>query len=193
MKEGGVMLNKTYRFAVPFVMVLLVLGLTLPACTCQKLETETPPTPPSQPGALTFEAAEYTNADYGFSVKYPKDWTQQQNTPGIVFLASPAKRAPALSVGIQDGATFAEALTAGLALQGSDIKIQTERPTTLSDGTPATEAVVKWKVQNLGADTFALGVQKGGKWIIVAVTTVSLLAKYDETLFSEITHTLQFK
>jgi hypothetical protein len=53
--------------------------------------------------------------------------------------------------------------------------------------------VVKWKVQNFGADTFALGVKKGDKWIIVAITTVSLLAKYDEALFSEVAHTLQFK
>jgi hypothetical protein len=36
-------------------------------------------------------------------------------------------------------------------------------------------------------------VQKDGKWIIVAITTASLLAKYDEALFSEIAHTLQFK
>jgi hypothetical protein len=185
------MLNKIYRFVVPFILVLLVLGLTLPACTCQK-QTETPPTP-SAAGTLTFEAAEYTNTDYGFSVKYPKDWVQQQNIQGIVLLVSPAKRAPALSVAIQDQATFADALTANMTLQGSNINITTERSTTLADGTPATEAIIKWKVQNLGADTFALGVQKDGKWIIVAVTTVSLLAKYDEALFSEIVHTLQFK
>jgi hypothetical protein len=127
-------------------------------------------------------------------VKYPKEWVQQSSTePTTVFMAAAAKRAPALSISIQDGATFAEALTATLTLAGSDIKIVTERPTTLADGTPATEAIVKWKVQNFGADTFALGIQKDSKWIIVAVTTVSLLAKYDEALFSEITHTLQFK
>jgi len=191
------MLNKTYRFMVPFIFMLLILGLTLPACTCQKpAETENPPTPPAQQagGALTFEAAEYVNTDYGFSVKYPKEWVQQSSTePTTVFMAAAAKRAPALSISIQDGATFAEALTATLTLAGSDIKIVTERPTTLADGTPATEAIVKWKVQNFGADTFALGVQKDSKWITVAVTTVSLLAKYDEALFSEITHTLQFK
>lgn len=191
------MLNKRYRFVVPLIMVMLILGLTLPACTCQKpTGTETPPTPPTPPagGALTFEAAEYVNTDYGFSVKYPKDWVQQPNTePTIVFLVSPAKKVPALSISIQDEATFNEALTAGLALQGSDINITTERSTTLADGTPASEAVVKWKARGLSADTFALGVQKDGKWIIVAVTTASLLAKYDEALFSEIVHTLQFK
>jgi hypothetical protein len=191
------MVNKTHRFVMPFILVLLILGLTLPACTCQKpTQTENPPIPPAQQagGALTFEAAEYVNTDYGFSVKYPKEWVQQPSTePSTLFLAAAAKRVPALSISVQDSATFAEALTATLTLAGSDIKIVTERPTTLADGTPASEAVVNWKTQNLGANTFALGVQKDTKWIIVAVTTVSLLAKYDEALFSEIVHTLQFK
>ena len=195
--RGGAMLNKAHKFVVPFIVMLLILGLTLPACTCQKpAETENPPTLPEQQagGALTFEAAEYVNTDYGFSVKYPKEWVQQSSEePTTLFLAAAAKRVPAISISVQDSATFAEALTATLALAGSDIKIVTERSTTLADGTPATEAVVKWKTQNLGADTFALGLQKDGKWIIVAVTTVSLLAKYNEALFSEIAHTLQFK
>jgi hypothetical protein len=187
--KGGVLLNKTFKFLVPLIAVLLIVGLTLPACTSQKPAETTPTTG----GALSFVAAEYVNTDYGFSVKYPKDWVQQQNTPGIVFLASPAKRVPALSVAIQSEATFADALKANMALNGSDINITTQRSTTLADGTPAFEAVVKWKTQGLGANTFALGVQKDGNWIIVAITTVSLLAKYDETLFSEIVHTLQFK
>ena len=80
-----------------------------------------------------------------------------------------------------------------LSLAGSDINIVTERASNLADGKPATEAVVEWKVQNFGAETFALGVQKGGKWFIVYITTVSLLAKYNEPLFSEVVHTLQFK
>ena len=63
----------------------------------------------------------------------------------------------------------------------------------LANGKPATEAMVKWKVQNFGAETFALGVQKGDKWFIVYITTVPLLAKYNEPLFSEVAHTLQFK
>jgi len=92
-----------------------------------------------------------------------------------------------------DGATFAESLTAALSLAGSDINIATERASTLADGTPATEAMVKWKVQNFGAETFVLGVQKDDKWLIVYITTVPLLAKYNEALFSEVAHTLQFK
>jgi hypothetical protein len=182
-------LSKTFRLVVPLILVLLVLGITLPAC--QKT-TETA-TPPSAGGALTFEAAEYVNTDFGFSVKYPKEWMQQPNTPGIIFLASPTKRVPVVGVAIQDGATFSDALTTNMLMSGTDINITSQSPTTLADGTPASQAVVKWKAQKLGADTLALGVQKDGKWIIVSVTTVSLLAKYDEALFSEIVHTLQFK
>jgi len=189
------MLNKNYKFAVLFIAMLLVLGLTLPACTCQKpTGTEKPPAPPGEPAALSFEAAEYVNADPGFSVKYPKEWLQQPSEePTTVFYAAAEKRVPALSISVIGGATFAEALTASLSKAGSDIKIATERAATLADGTPASEAVVKWKVQGFGADTFVLGVKKGDKWVIVAITTVSLLAKYDEAKFSEIAHTLKFK
>ena len=154
------MLNKTWKLAAVFVVMLLVLGLTLPACTRQQA------TPPEQQaeGMLSFEAAEYVNADYGFSIQYPKEWLQQPSEePTTVFYAAAEKRVPALTISVMDGASFAEALTASLALAGSDINIVTERATTLADGTPASEAVVKWKVQNFGADTFALGVQKGDK------------------------------
>jgi hypothetical protein len=179
------MLNKTHRLAVPFIMAMLILGLTLPACTA----TETPPAG----GALSFEAAEYTNTEYGFSVKYPKDWQEIADAGSTtVFAAAASKRVPTISISILDSATFDEALAA-LTTAGSDVKIETKRSTTLADGTPASEAVLKWKVQNLSAQTFALGVQKDSKWIVVGVTTVPLLAKYDEALFSEIAHTLQFK
>ena len=191
------MLNKTHKFAVVSIVMLLVLALTLPACTCQQpTETEEPPTTPEQQeeGALSFEAAEYVNTEYGFSVQYPKEWQQQESEePTTVFRAASEKRVPTLSISVLDGATFAEALTAALSTAGSDIKIVAERPSTLADDTPVSEAEVKWKVQGLGADTFALGVQKDEKWIIVAITTVSLLSKYDKALFSEVAYTLQFE
>ena len=191
------MLDRTYKFGVVFIVMLLVLGLTLPACTCQQpTETGEPSTPAEQQaeGALSFEAAEYVNTEYGFSVKYPKEWLEQPSEdPTTVFYAASEKRVPALSISVMDEATFAEALTATLSLAGSDINIVTERASTLADDTPASEAIVKWKAQGFGADTFAIGVQKGDKWVIVAITTVSLLSKYNEALFSEVAHTVQFK
>jgi hypothetical protein len=190
------MLNKTYKFGVALIVMLLVLGLTLPACTCQQPTETEEPTPPEQQveGALSFEAAEYVNAEYGFSVKYPKEWLQKPSEePTTVFYAAAEKRVPALTISVLEGATFAEALTTVLSKAGSDINIVTEKETTLANSKPASEAVVKWKTQGFGADTFALGVQKGDKWIIVAITTVSLLSKYNEALFSEVAHTLQLK
>jgi hypothetical protein len=184
--------NRLHKFAVLFIVVLLVIGLTLPACTRQQ---PTPPVPEQQGDiGLSFEATEYMNTEYGFSVKYPKEWLQQPSEePTTVFYAASEKRVPALAISVMDGATFAQALTAALSLAGSDINIVTEGVSTLEDGTPATEAMVKWKVQNFGAETFALGVQKDGKWLMVYITTVPLLAKYNEALFSEVAHTLQLK
>ena len=51
-----------------------------------------------------------------------------------------------------------------------------------------------WKLDaGFPGDTFVLGVHKDGKWVLVAVTTVSMLVPYDEAQFSEIAHTLQFE
>jgi len=215
------MFEGKYKFAVLFISVLLVLGLTLSAPACQKPtvtegpsappgqqaetegtvasveqedETEGTSAPPEQRVALSFEAAEYTNAELGFAVKYPNEWLEQPiEEPTTVFYVAAAKRVPALSIYVLDGATFAEAVTAALSSSGSDIKIVTERATTLADGTPASEAVIKWKAEGFGVDTFALGVKKGEKWVIVAITTMFLQAKFDEAKFSEIAHTLEFK
>jgi hypothetical protein len=201
------MFDRKYKLAVLLITVLLVLGLTLSACTCQKLtEIEEPTTTPGEPAALSFEAAEYVNTDPAFSVKYPKEWLQQpREEPTTVFYAAAEKKVPALRISVLEGATFDEALTAVLSEVGSDIKIVTERETTLADGTPASEAVVKWETQGFGVDTFVLGVkksvkkgeqkgeQKDEKWVIVAITSMPLLAQYDEALFSEIAHTLEYK
>jgi|GEM_PF-463260 len=149
--------------------------------------------PPVAAGEVSFEAATYTNADYGFSVRYPANWAEQEATGTTVFYAADPNKVPALFIMVVEGATFADALTAGLdEAGGSDANIKSESETTLADGTPATEAVLKVKLQGFGADAFALGLLKEGKWVIVAVGTVGLLAKYDEPLFSEVVHTLQF-
>jgi hypothetical protein len=215
------MFDGKYKFAVLFIVMLLVLGLTLPACMGQKsteieepqasagqqdetegtvaaveqpAETEGTSAPPEQRVVLSFEAAEYVNTDHDFSVKYPEEWLEQPiEESTTVFYVAAAKRVPALSIYVLEGATFAEAVTAALSISGSDIRVKTERATTLADGTPASEGLVKWNTEGFGVNTFALGVKKGEKWVIVAITTMSLMAKFDEAKFSEIAHTLEFK
>jgi len=153
--------------------------------------------PPAE-GEVSFEAAEYTNADYGFSVRYPADWAESTalSSPTLVFVAAASAQVPLVLVDVAEGATFAEALTAALEGGGSsDIEIDSESETTLADGTPASQAVIKFKnpVAPMAIDAFSLGAMKDGKWVIVTVATVGLLAKYDDALFSEIAHTLQFE
>ncbi|MCX6008551.1 MAG: hypothetical protein NTW48_00645 [Chloroflexi bacterium] len=212
------MFDKKWKFAVLFIAILLVLGLTLPACTCQKpTETEKPPASPGQqaetegpsappeqqaetekPSALSFEAAEYTNAEFGFSVKYPKDWKEATaiSGPGILFVAQAPAQVPVLLVSVSEGATLVDALTAAVeGTGGSDVNIKSQSETTLSDGTKATQGTGKFKhpIAPMAIDAFVLGAMKDNKWIIVTVATVGLLAKYDEAKFSEIAHTLEFK
>jgi hypothetical protein len=202
------------KLAMLFLSIVLILGLTLPACACPpkaappptpQIPSAPPPQPPSPPpqppappapGKLSFEATEYTNAQYGFSVKYPKDWKDTPPTaPEIIYSAAASARVPVLTVALDKGATFADALTSVLvATGGKDVKSVSEKDTSLADGTKASQLVVKWTIkEGYPADTLGLGVKKDDKWVIVAVTTVSMLAPYNETLFSEIAHTLEFK
>ncbi|MCK4722515.1 MAG: hypothetical protein KAT75_04385, partial [Dehalococcoidia bacterium] len=92
--------------------------------------------PPVAAGEVSFEAATYTNADYGFSVRYPAKWAEQEATAETtVFYAADPAKVPALFICVVEGATFADALTAALeGAGGSDVKIKSESETTLADG-----------------------------------------------------------
>lgn len=150
--------------------------------------------PPAADG-LSFEAAEYVNPEYGFSIKYPAAWVKGQPTGARVFSAAATARVPAITVSVGEAASFADALKIGLAeAGGSNISVGSEAQTKLADGTEATTAKADWTVKaGYPGESLALGVQKGGKWIVVTITTVAMLVPYDEVKFSEIAHTLQFE
>jgi len=150
---------------------------------------------PPVAGGLSFEAAEYVNTEHGFSIKYPSAWVKGQPSEAQVFTAAATAKVPVITVSIREAATFTDALKAGLEESGgSNISIGPEKQTKLADGTEATTTKADWTVKSgYPGETFALGVQKGGKWIVATVTTVALLVPYDEAKFSEIAHTLKFK
>jgi hypothetical protein len=156
-----------------------------------------PPAAPPAAGKLSFEAAEYTNAELGFSVKYPKDWAKGELKygPTVVYVAAAAAQVPVISVNIEEGAKFADAVALAVDRFGSKVKVSPEKETTLADGTKAYTAFVTYEpdIAPLEAKCFALGVQKGTKWVIVTVSTVDMLYTYNEAKFSEIVNTLQFK
>ncbi|MCX6010308.1 MAG: DUF1254 domain-containing protein [Chloroflexi bacterium] len=152
-------------------------------------------TKPPAAGGLSFEAAEYANAEYGFSIKYPAAWAKGQPVGAQVFTAAASAKVPVITVSVREAASFADALKIGLAeAGGSNISVGSETQTKLADGTEAMIAKADWTVKaGYPGETFALGVQKGGKWIVATITTVAMLVPYDEAKFSEIAHTLQFK
>lgn len=149
--------------------------------------------PPAAPGKLSFEAAEYTNEEYGFSVKYPKEWAEQSSETLLFYAAAPA-RVPVLFVDAEAGADLTEALKASLEAAGaSGFKVVSTGEVTLADGSPASKVVFKATLRGFAGEGYAVGVKKDDKWVMVMVATVALLAPYDEAKFSEIAHTLQFK
>ncbi len=177
------------------MVTLAVCLLMFPLAGCAK---KPPPAEKPVPKALSFEAAEYANAELGFSVKYPKEWAEQpitEPTPTVFYAAAP-KRVPIFIVSIVTGVTFADALNAAVSgAGGAEVSIKSEGETKLADGTKAYQAVYKFKhpAAPMALDAYSLGAMKANKWIVVTVATVGLLEKFDEALFSEIGHTLQFK
>ncbi len=165
------------------------------SCKVEGAPAEAEAAQPRAEGELSFEAAEYANAEYGFTVKYPAAWAEKEVTGSQVFAAAAAAKVPVITVSVGEGAAYVDALTAGLKESGnSDIEIGSESETALADGTSATQVKATFAVAaGYPADAFSLGVQKDGKWISVTVTTVSMLVPYDEAQFSEMAHTLQFE
>ena len=145
-------------------------------------------------GALSFEATEYANADYGFSVKYPSNWAEKEATGEATVFYAGAALVPVMFVAIAEGATCADAVTVALeASGGTGISIESESETALADGTPATEIICEVELKGYPADAVALGVQKDNEWVLVIVGTIDAMAPFDQPLFSEIVHTLQFE
>ena len=162
---------------------------------------EAPPAPPAAEappsGGLSFKAAEYTNADLGFSVKYPSKWKEnkaEEKAPSVFYAADPA-RVPLIRVMvIEEVPSFSDAVKAGLESAGStSIKVGDEQEITLPDGTKATAAKVNLKSSGYDAEAYVVGVKQGDKWIVVSVSTVAMLIPYDEAAFSEIAQTLTFE
>jgi uncharacterized membrane protein len=144
---------------------------------------------------LSFEAAEYINPTYGFSIKYPKAWKEGATTGKQVFVAAGAARVPSISISVRDESTFADAVKTALTDTGSTgINIGTEKAIKLADGTATVQSVLKFKLKaGYDADALSMGIQKDGKIILVIVATVGLAAPYDEAQFSQILGTFQFK
>ena len=165
--------------------------------------TEPPPEEEAAPeeGALSFEAATYTNEEYGFSVQYPDDWVERPELVTAETILA-AFGVPAFVPGVTiciydaDEPLSADWLVAAVTAEGNEnaevLSPLTE--TTLADGTPATECQLGY-LSATGYDilSYALCADKDGKRVRVTIFTIDMFSPYDEALFSEIAHTLTFE
>ncbi len=176
---------------------------TPPLPTPPAIEEPSTPQPHAPSGTLSFEAAEYTNAEYGFSIKYPKDW---QKFTSLITGAVPLfgvgvptfpVGTPTLIVEVAEGVTFKDALTAAIRKisAGTDQNPAiNETATALPDGIKGWQAVVEGVARptDMKVKSFCVGTSLGNtSWVIAMVATITEKAPYDEALFSEIAHTLR--
>jgi hypothetical protein len=211
------MLNKTYKFATVFLAILLVLGLTLAACTSQTpAETEQPAAPseqqaepsvppeeevasPAEEPELSFKPATYTNDEYGFSIQYPEDWVERpeilQSTIIAAFGVPGFVPGVSLSVRDADEPLTADWIVAANTAEGNtNVTVTSDlEETTLVDGTPAVQYTSSFKSGAYEIVSLATSTDKDGKRIRATVWTIDAFSPYDEALFSEIARTLSVK
>ena len=198
--EGGVMLNKTHKFTTVFLVILLVLGLALVACTSQKpAETEQPSAPAQEQPALSYKAKTYTNSQYGLSIQYPDTWEEYPAvvTGTVIASFSVPGFIPGVSISVRDADAplTADWVVAANTDEGNT-NVEVTSPlteTTLFDGTPAVQYASSFKSGQYDILSFATSTDKDGKRIRATVWTIDAFSPYDEALFSEIAHTLSVK
>jgi len=160
------------------------------------------PTPTEQPaGATSFPAATYTNAEYGFSIQYPKDWVER---PDLMTLPEHIQYfgVPAFIPGLAIQSVDASEPISKESIVASFKKLGNQGPkmlsdlqeVTLPDGSKATGYKIGYtSATGYDVEAYGIDVDKDGKRIRTYVFTVGAFAEYDEPLFSEIVKTLTFK
>lgn len=151
-----------------------------------------------EPIVLSFEAKEYVNSDYGFSVKHPAEWVNNDISEGssIVYYVASEDRAPLMFVNVGEAASVEEALEGAiLAAEGSKVKIDSQEAVRLVGGVDGTKVIFKFNhpaVPVIALDAMAMTAEKDGKWVTVTVATLGAIFNFDEAFFTEIVSTLSF-
>ncbi len=204
-------MTKTRLTVYVLIVMSLVFMLLLAGCAAKTPATE-PEVPEEEAGAPeeteeiaepepfvpSFEAKEYVNSDYGFTVKYPAAWVENEVSEGstIVYYVVSEDKVPLMFIDIDEAASFEEALEGAIeTAEGSKVKIDSTKAVKLVGGADATRAIFKFNhpaVPLIALDAIAIGSQKDGKWVTVVVATLGAIYEFDEALFTEIVSTLTF-
>ena len=125
----------------------------------------------------------YVNGWPRFTVPYPKDWVEATPLPQEAIRAvSPGGTGDVFVVGVGPfPALFGQPmdkaadLIAGSfkAISAKDMTVVTNRPSRLSNGTPAREIELRGIMSGLPFNYFCLGVEHGDVWIMLQVSSQS--------------------
>ena len=160
------------------------------------LQVETGLYEPGKHDETPAEPVTYTNADYGFRIKYPDNWVDIDVIhESQVFYATAPLGVPSIGISILESElTYWETEIDALeSIDGSDFEVIYERTGKLADGTPITEIEVRWVYMGYDVHSFCMGVQLDGKWLSVVLTTIDSLVPYDEDFCREIAYSLEFE
>ena len=123
--------------------------------------------------------AKYKNKEYGFSIKYPKEYTKEKPKPKEIFRARSKNKLPFLTISIANIAedtTFADLKEIYFKKLKANVKFLSDKKITLSDGiTPAYESVVESKFGEYDLKILNLWVINRNRWLLVTATTVPKL------------------
>jgi hypothetical protein len=141
-------------------------------------------------------AAEYKNAELGFSVSYPDELETQPNPmPTTVLFAIAATKMPWITATVIAGATLTDAFKASFvgASDYTDIEIGAAKDDATDSGIKAQTAPVKYMYGPYKCEGIVLGAQKNGKWILVALATVPQWdSSFNPDAYLRILKTLKF-
>ena len=141
----------------------------------------------------------YTNTDYGFSMKYPGDWSEKTEGlgPGVAArFGAGTYYIPAVSIIIRDegeGTILEEVFTIHLTADGEKtIDSFTAGDVTIND-TEFTKAEITYTGGYGTYDSLVIGLVKDGKWIVIEVYTLSSYPFSDEAIKTEIINSVTFE
>lgn len=181
-------------------LLLITAGACAPAATAPSAPAPAAANPTITPADsdAPFPAQTYTNDEYKFSIKYPKDWTIRDNEWEYqIFTAKTAAvNLPGLTItvypesGVDKQKEQIEAYYA--KRHAKDLKWGTVEDYTLPDGTKG--KLLGWTYIWPGGyelESYTLAVEHGGKWITFGITGVQGLMDYQAC--KDIFNTLKFK
>lgn len=121
----------------------------------------------------------YVSGWPAFSLSYPKDWQALPSTsPYMVFRVGAPRSSlpPSPTLAISNAPIplpldkLTSVMAPELAKVGKDVKVVSDKPTKLKDGTPAQEAEFEWVITNgPKINSMFLATMKEDVWIIVAI------------------------